>query len=192
MKKDKHHFSKGRHDKGHHKHHHRRRKSGWFTEIIGRRAPRIQRGEIRHLILDTLAKKGRHGYDIMQTIQEKTGGIYLPSSGTLYPALQILEDLELISSSREGKKRIYELTEEGVKELENHRPLLDEIYEDMDQGQSIEENEFFEEIHDKIMNMSKAITRSFQRGRLDSAKTDKIREIIHNTAKRVDDILKEE
>jgi DNA-binding PadR family transcriptional regulator len=191
MKKNRHHFSMGRHDRGHRKHHHKK-KSGWFSEIMGRRAPRIQRGEIRHLILDTLAIKARHGYDIMQTIQEKTGGMYLPSSGTLYPALQILEDLELISSSREGKKRIYELTEDGKKELEKQRQLLDEIYEDMDQGQSIEENEFFEEIHDQIMNMSKAITRSFQRGRLDSAKTDKIRKIIHDTFKRVDDIVKEE
>jgi DNA-binding PadR family transcriptional regulator len=128
----------------------------------------------------------------MQTIQERTRGMYLPSSGTLYPALQILEDLELISSSREGKKRIYVLTEEGARELEKQRPLLDEIYEDMDQGQSIEENEFFEEIHDHVMDMSKAITRSFQRGRLDSAKTDKIRKIIHDTFRRVDNILKEE
>jgi DNA-binding PadR family transcriptional regulator len=192
MKKNKRHFPLGRHAKGHHEHHHKHKKSGWFSEIMGRRAPRIQRGEIRHLILDTLAKKGRHGYDIMQTIQERTGGMYLPSSGTLYPALQILEELELISSSREGKKRIYELTEEGVRELEKQRPLLDDIYEDMGQGQSIEENEFFEDIHDQIMNMSKAITRSFQRGRLDSSKTDKIRKIIHDTLMRVEDILKEE
>lgn len=192
MKKNKRHFSTGRHVRGHHKHHHKQKKSGWFSEIMGRRAPRIQRGEIRHLILDTLAKKGRHGYDIMQTIQEKTGGMYLPSSGTLYPALQILEDLELIASTKEGKKRIYELTEEGIKELEEQRALLDEIYEDMDQGQSIEENEFFEEIHNQIMNMSKAITRSFQRGKLDSAKTDTIQKIFHDTFKRVDDILKED
>ena len=71
--------------------------------MMGRRGPRIERGDIRYLILDTLLEKGRHGYDIMQTIQEKTGGMYLPSSGTLYPALQMLEDLELIFSRKDGK-----------------------------------------------------------------------------------------
>lgn len=192
MKKNKHHFPKGIHGQGNHKRRHRYKKSGWFSEIMGRRAPRIERGEIRYLILDTLAEKGRHGYDIMQTIQEKTGGMYLPSSGALYPALQMLEDLELIFSKEEGKKRVYELTEKGIEELEHHRLLLEEIYEDMGQGRSIEQNEFFEEIHDQVMNMFKAIARSFHLGRLDPAKTEKIREIIHSTSNRVDEILKED
>jgi DNA-binding PadR family transcriptional regulator len=189
---NKRHFSKGRHDRGHHKHGYKHKKSGWFSEMLGRRGPRIERGEIRYLILDTLVEKGRHGYDIMQNIKEKTSGMYLPSSGTLYPALQMLEDLELIFSREDGKRRVYELTEKGIEELKEQRSLLEEIYEDMGQGQSIEHNEFFEEIHDQVMNMFKTIARSFQRGRLDSARTEKIREIIHDTFKRVDEILKED
>lgn len=192
MKRNKHHFPKGTHGRGDRKHRHKHKKSGWFSEMMGRRAPRIERGEIRHLILDTLAEKRRHGYDIMQTIQEKTGGMYLPSSGTLYPALQMLEDLELIVSTEQGKRRVYELTEKGTDELEDQRLLLEEIYEDMGQGQSIEQNEFFEDIHDQVMNMFKTIARSYQRGRLDPTRTDKVREIIHDTFKRVDEILKED
>ena len=42
------------------------------------------------------------------------------------------------------------------------------------------------------MNIFKTIVRSFQRGRLDPARSDKIREIIHDTFKRVDEILKED
>ena len=192
MKKNKRHFSTGRHGRHHHKHWHKYRKSGWFSEIMGRRAPRIERGEIRYLIFDSLLEKGRHGYDIIQNIREKTSGVYVPSSGTLYPALQMLEDLELIFSIQDGKRRVYELTEKGEEELKEHRPLLEEIYEDMGQGQSIEQNEFFEEIFDQVMDMFKRIAWSFQRGRLDPSRTDKIREIINDTFKRVDETLKED
>lgn len=192
MHRKRHHFSKGRHGKDHGRHSHKYKKSRWFSEMMGRRAPRIERGEIRYLILDTLAQKARHGYEIMQEIREKTGGMYLPSSGTLYPALQMLEDLKLISSKEAGKRRVYELTENGVEELEGHRPLLEEIYEDMSQGQSIEQKEFIEETYDQVMNMFKTIVRSFQLGRLDRARTDRIRKIIHDTLKRIDETLKED
>ena len=192
MKKNKRHFPKGLHERGYSRHRHKHKRSGWFSEMMGRRAPRIERGEIRYLILDTLTEKGRHGYDIMQTIQEKTGGMYLPSSGTLYPALQMLQDLELIFSKEDGKRRVYELTEKGKGELENQRLLLDEIYEDMGQGQSIEQSEFLEEIHDQVMNILKTIARSFQLGRLNPAKAEKIREIVNDTFNRVDETLKED
>ena len=189
---NKHHFPRGRHGGRHHKPVHKHKKPGWLSEMMGRRGPRIERGEIRYLILDTLVEKERHGYDIMQNIQEKAGGMYSPSSGTLYPALQMLEDLELISSRKDGKRRVYSLTEKGKEELEEQRSLLEEIYEDMNQGQSIEQDEFFEEIHDQVMKLFRTIGRSFQRGRLDPSRTDKIREIIHDTTKRVDEILRED
>ncbi len=192
MQHNKHHFSKERYEKDHHKHSHKGKKPGWFSEMTGRRSPRIERGDMRYLILDTLVEKGRHGYDIMQTIKANTDGSYLPSSGAIYPALQMLEDIGLLVSSEKGGKNVYDLTEKGREELEDNRSLLEDIYEDMGQGQSIEQNEFFVEIHDQSMNMYKTIARSFQRGRLDPARTDKIREIIHDAFKRVDEILKED
>ena len=118
MRKKNHGFSKKIQGRGHHKRGHKQKKSPWFSELIGRRGTRLERGETRYLILDTLAEKGRHGYEIMQSIQENTGGLYRPSPGTVYPTLQMLEDLDLISSQEEGNRKIYKLTETGRGELE--------------------------------------------------------------------------
>ncbi|MBW1802296.1 MAG: helix-turn-helix transcriptional regulator [Deltaproteobacteria bacterium] len=185
-------FSKKMPGKGRHKRWHIHKKSPWFSELMGRRGNRLERGETRYLILDTLAEKGRHGYDIMQSIQEKTGGLYRPSPGTVYPTLQMLEDLKFISSRVEGNRKIYELTATGREELGEQSPLLEDIYEDLGQDQFLEKNEFFEETHDQIMKMFKLISRSFHRGRLDSVRTSKIKEIIQEAVRRVDEILKGE
>jgi DNA-binding PadR family transcriptional regulator len=128
----------------------------------------------------------------MQNIQEKTGGFYRPSPGTVYPALEMLEDLELICRMYEGHRKNYELTVKGREELEKQRPLLEDIYEDMNHGQSPEQNEFFEETYDQVMGMFKIIARSFHRGGIDTTKIDNIREIIQETVQRVHEILNQE
>jgi len=166
------------------------KKSSWFAEMIARRGPRIERGDMRYLILDTLTEKGRHGYDMIQIIQEKTGGMYRPSPGTVYPALQMLEDIELISWRQEGKRKIYELTDKGRQELESQRSLLEDIYEDMEQGQSPEQDDFFEETHEQLTIMFRSISRSFNRGLLGTDKADKVRGIIREAVQKVDIILK--
>lgn len=192
MRKKKHDFSKKMQGRGHHRHLHKQKKSPWFSELMGRRGARVERGDTRYLILDTLAEKGRHGYEIMQSIQENAGGLYRPSPGTVYPTLQTLEELDLISSQEERNRKIYELTETGREELAEQRPLVEEIYEDLGQSRFHDQNEFFEEIHDQIMKMFKLISRSFHRGRLDPAKIDKIHKIIQESVQRVDEILKSE
>lgn len=177
----------------HHKHHkHWPKKAPWFGELIGKRGTRVDRGETRYLILDTLAEKGCHGYEIMQRIQEKTGGFYRPSPGTVYPNLQMLEDLELITSRDEGNRRTYQLSAAGRKELQQQRPLVEDIYKDLGQGQSLEQHEFLLQTHDQVMKMFKLISRSFQRGRLDSAKTDEIHTIIQTAVQGVAEILKDD
>src|SRR5262245_1399993 len=65
----------------------------WFFDMFGERPPRAERGEVRLLILDALSDKGRHGYDVIQTIGERSGGTYRPSPGTIYPTLQMLEEM---------------------------------------------------------------------------------------------------
>lgn len=65
----------------------RHKHSHWFSEMTGRRGTRIVRGETQYLILDALNLKKRHGYEIIQTIEEETGCMYRPSAGTVYPRL---------------------------------------------------------------------------------------------------------
>ena len=78
------------------------------------RGPRARRGDVRAAALALLAEEPRNGYQIIQEIGERSGGVWRPSPGSVYPALQQLEDENLIrAEAGEGGRRAYVLTDEG-------------------------------------------------------------------------------
>lgn len=86
----------------------------------GRFGGRARRGEARFLLLEALADKPKHGYEIIKALEERSQGAYVPSPGTVYPTLQLLQDTGLISSDQDGERRVFKLTPEGQKELATH------------------------------------------------------------------------
>ncbi len=78
----------------------------------GRRAG-IRRGDVRSAILTLLAEAPMHGYQIMQLLAERSGGIWQPSAGSIYPTLQQLEDEGLVTSAEQDGRRVFSLTESG-------------------------------------------------------------------------------
>ena len=86
---------------------------------------RARRGDVRGAILDLLAEgQPWNGYQIIQEIAQRTNGVWRPSAGSVYPALQQLEDEGLISPEGEGRRRMYTLTAEGRAYAEAHREEL--------------------------------------------------------------------
>ncbi|MCL2583656.1 MAG: PadR family transcriptional regulator [Streptosporangiales bacterium] len=80
----------------------------------GPRRGRARRGDVRAAILDLLTEdQPWNGYQIIQEIAARTDGIWRPSAGSVYPALQQLEDEGLIAPRGEGRRRMYTLTDEG-------------------------------------------------------------------------------
>jgi DNA-binding PadR family transcriptional regulator len=78
------------------------------------RGPRARRGDVRAAALALLAEEPRNGYQIIQEIGERSDGVWRPSPGSVYPALQQLEDENLIrAEAGESGRRAYVLTEEG-------------------------------------------------------------------------------
>ena len=92
------------------------------------RGPRARRGDVRAAILDLLAEGNAwNGYQIIQEIAERTQGIWRPSAGSVYPALQQLEDEGLITAaaaSDEDRRRNYTLTDEGRAYVQAHADEL--------------------------------------------------------------------
>jgi DNA-binding PadR family transcriptional regulator len=78
----------------------------------------MRRGDIRTAILAVLAERPGHGYDIMSRLQEKSGGMWRPSAGSVYPTLQQLEDEGLVTSADADGKRVYTVTADGIAEAE--------------------------------------------------------------------------
>jgi DNA-binding PadR family transcriptional regulator len=84
-------------------------------------APKVKKGDVRAAALALLAEGPRNGYQIIQEIAERSHGIWRPSPGSVYPALQQLEDEGLVRSEEEGGRRTYHLTEAGSAHLREHR-----------------------------------------------------------------------
>ncbi|WP_017573581.1 PadR family transcriptional regulator [Nocardiopsis halotolerans] len=82
---------------------------------------RARRGDVRTGILLLLAEEPRSGYEIIREGRDRSGGMWRPSPGSVYPMLQQLEDEGLVSQEGgEGRRRPYKLTEEGIAHLEEH------------------------------------------------------------------------
>jgi DNA-binding PadR family transcriptional regulator len=91
------------------------------------RGPRVRRGDVRAAILDLLAEgQPWNGYQIIQEIGARTEGVWRPSAGSVYPALQQLEDEALVRAETTGedRRRMYTLTEEGQAYVEEHADEL--------------------------------------------------------------------
>lgn len=87
---------------------------GWQRET------RAKRGDIKYFILEVLENRPSHGYEIMRSLEEKWGGTYKPSPGSVYPTLQMLEEGGYLVSEQSDGKKVYTITEQG-KELLKER-----------------------------------------------------------------------
>ena len=74
---------------------------------------RAGRGDVRAAVLALLAEQPMHGYQIIHEIEERSGGSWKPSAGSVYPTLQLLADEGLISAEESNGRKIYSLTEAG-------------------------------------------------------------------------------
>lgn len=85
----------------------------WSGGHRGRGGSRARRGDIRAAVLALVAERPMHGYEMIKEIEERSGGFWKPSAGSIYPTLQLLEDEGLIAGTEIDGKRRFELTDEG-------------------------------------------------------------------------------
>ncbi len=77
------------------------------------RGPRARRGDVRAAMLKLLAEEPRNGYQLMQEIERRSDGVWRPSPGSVYPALQQLEDEGLVRSEETDGRKLFHLTDAG-------------------------------------------------------------------------------
>jgi DNA-binding PadR family transcriptional regulator len=108
-------------------HHEHRREHDWamgehghgFFEG-GHFGGRARRGEMRYVLMDALRSGPKHGYEIVKALEERSGGQYVPSPGTVYPTMQALQEEGFVSAEQDGDRRVFSLTDAGKVELEAH------------------------------------------------------------------------
>lgn len=86
----------------------------------GPRGSYFGRGGVKFAILGLLKEQPRHGYDIIREMEQRSGGVYSPSPGVIYPTLQALEDQDYIKSSDVDGKKVYAITDAGLAYLQQN------------------------------------------------------------------------
>jgi DNA-binding PadR family transcriptional regulator len=71
-------------------------------------------------VLALLAEQPMHGYELIQQIIERSGGVWRPSPGSVYPALQMLEDQGLVVGETTDGRKVFHLTDAGKAHVEQH------------------------------------------------------------------------
>lgn len=89
----------------------------------------FERGDLKFVILRLISVKAMHGYEVMQALEEESGGCYKASAGSVYPTLQMLEDEGYLLAEEKGDKKVYEITPEGKEYLDENGDVVDEIFE---------------------------------------------------------------
>jgi DNA-binding PadR family transcriptional regulator len=101
------------------RHHHRRGPWGGgpfpFEFFGGHRGggPRARRGDVRAAALALLRERPMHGYEMIQELQARSGGVWRPSAGSIYPTLQLLEDEGMVTAEEVEGRKVYSLTDAG-------------------------------------------------------------------------------
>jgi DNA-binding PadR family transcriptional regulator len=141
--------------------------------------------DLRFLLLDLIAEKPRHGYELIKAIEEKFGGAYSPSPGIIYPMLTLFEETGLATVATEGTRKLYSITEEGKKELEENRAAVDEMLHRMAAvGSAARPTERDPQIMRAIQNFRMAL--SMRAGNLTPEQRSRIIEVIDNAAREIE------
>jgi DNA-binding PadR family transcriptional regulator len=170
---------------------HGHRGRGDWRDMFGGPPPRAERGEVRYLVLDALEKQPRHGYEIMQTIEERSGQTYRPSPGVIYPTLQMLEELRHVRGTDDDGRRIYAITPEGQKDLQEHRAEVEDFYERSGGSSWAESAEELADLMQHAAQLFRVLRRAARRGRLSPGVMRKLRSVLDEVVAKVTSIVEE-
>src|ERR1700760_3730215 len=99
----------------------------------GRGERMFDAGDIRLVILKLLSEQPSYGYQLIKTMEERLSGGYTPSAGVIYPTLTMLEEEGLASSTLENNKKVYSVTAEGQKFLEENKSRVEALFERLEE-----------------------------------------------------------
>jgi len=108
-----------------------------FEADVGRgprkRRSMFGRGDLKFVILQLIADKPMHGYEVMSALEEECRGFYRPSPGSVYPTLQMLEDQGYVRGEEVDGKKVYSITPEGTAFLGENEEHVEDIFGRFDQ-----------------------------------------------------------
>ena len=162
----------------------------WWMGAMGDPPPRAERGEIRYLVLDAIKERPRHGYEVIQHVEERAGGTYRPSPGVIYPTLQMLEELGHASIVEQDARKAYAITDAGRADLAQNQRSVDDFYGRVEEEPWEAYAEDFAEVMRRLARLMKTFKLAARQSRLTPETLRAIGKIIDEAMGRVDDVLR--
>jgi DNA-binding PadR family transcriptional regulator len=136
------------------------------------------RGDLKYVILELLKDQPRHGYDIIRALEDRMRGYYRPSPGSVYPTLQMLEDLGYVSSTQQEGKKIYTITDEGRRYLTEQQSTVDDIRSRITAGWDAAQRPEVSDLMHEVQQLARALFRNGTRSLQEPERLKQLREIV--------------
>ncbi|RMR09909.1 PadR family transcriptional regulator [Pseudomonas syringae group genomosp. 7] len=153
----------------------------------GGRGPRVfAPGDLKLLLLALIAEQPAHGYDLIRKIEGLFDGAYCPSPGVIYPTLTFLEESEMVLGDAQAGKKLYTVTDAGLKSLQDQAVALEGVRMRIDVSKrSLRGHDRPPEIHEAVHNLRHAL--QMHHGRWSPEEITRVSELLNTTAKAVVD-----
>lgn len=145
-------------------------------------------GDLKFVVLNLLAEKPRHGYEIIRELEQRFGGAYSPSPGTVYPTLSLLEDMGYARATAEegSTRKVFEITDEGRRYLEENRSVVDEIFDRVDEFSGFVFGTTMAALGGALAGLGRATLRAAVRRQGDEQWVQRAREILERAARDIE------
>jgi len=145
-------------------------------------------GELRLALLSLLSERPQHGYELMRQLESRSGGLYRPSAGSVYPTLQQLEDEGLARSEAVDGKRVYRLSPEGESEVREETEAIQRIWrraERWDEWSGLSGPDVWE-LARPARQLARAVLRAMARSDRDPDRIDDVRRILERARREIE------
>ncbi|HKU95495.1 MAG TPA: PadR family transcriptional regulator [Vineibacter sp.] len=142
-------------------------------------------GDLRLVLLALVAEQPRYGYQLIKEIEQRFGGTYAPSPGSVYPTLTLLEETgQITTRDADGPKRLFEITDEGRAYLAENRAAVEGVLHRMDvAARSMAGGVEPSSVHQAVHTLYAAVR--FHRRGWDATETERVRRIIERAAQEI-------
>ncbi|QXX75664.1 PadR family transcriptional regulator [Methylovirgula sp. HY1] len=158
-----------------------------FRREGGRGGRLFEQGDLRWVILKLVAERPAHGYELIKAIEDRLGGAYAPSPGTIYPTLTLLEELGYVAiTETDGPRKLYAVTEAGRAALAEEKQTVDAIFAKMADIEARYGGGPPPQILRAYENLKTALKLRVGRGSLTVAEVARVAELLDEAAKAVE------
>lgn len=152
----------------------------------------FDQGDLRVVILQLLAEKPRHGYEVIKALEERSGGAYAPSAGAVYPTLTLLEEMGFATAAtEEGGKKVYTITDAGRAFLDENRGTVDDLFERLGDIGAAVFSDSMKEVGRAFSRIMKSTFAASPEHLRDSATSKRVLEVLDRAAREIEEILRE-